>query len=55
MHWEELRAWRRFYAVRCHWESGWQGAGDAEQYASRGRRLRKWVQAEAKIPIELVL
>ncbi|MBI4941665.1 MAG: hypothetical protein HY830_13040 [Actinobacteria bacterium] len=52
---EELRDWRRFFEERCHWEDGWRGAGDAEHYASEGRRLRRWVQAEAGVPVELDL
>ena len=52
---EELRAWQRFFDERCHWEHGWRGAGDAETHASEGRRLRRWVQAEAHVPVELEL
>ena len=48
---EALRAWQRCFDERCHWERGWNGAGDAEFHAAEGRRLRRWVQAEAGIPV----
>lgn len=50
----DIRAWDEHFVLHFHWQSGWDRLDAEEWHRKRGRRLRRWLQAEVGRDVEVV-